>query len=282
VIDILLSEQTYFAQKEILFSGLCAWTVCPHRPIVVQNAMVLAGISQLAKLELRTRRKMPDTELLADIIARVTGPGTDFYTDFYYPVGGLQTILEVGSPKILKRTIAKSSNNLDFVISVMRVLHFHAESMQGNADYRTASVKSACEAVSRLRKRTNADRALDPVNIARLYSPISTPAALIYAANSIVIDRDHSFLSIMRSGDASFASQGHLFTEWVRRAVYVGKAVLTPTFSRVSRDAQLGFLPELPPVAIAPPLMPDEEIQQIRLCFSKKLSAAKRATILAS
>jgi hypothetical protein len=211
VIEILLrDEPSYFAHKEILFAGLSAWTVAPNLPTLGRHAMVLAGMKELARVERRSRKRLPGAELFADIVARLHDPGMDYYRDFYYPVGGLTTLINAGSPKVLARSLATASKDIQYVVAIMRVLHFHAERLQENSIYRRASLKSAGEAASAYMRKLKLKGAVDPTNTVRYYNPFSRAAALIYAAHSIAAEGEQSLLELMCKGEANFLDDGRL------------------------------------------------------------------------
>ncbi|WP_156633814.1 hypothetical protein [Methylobacterium sp. Leaf113] len=283
VIERLLEpDPTYFALKDILFAGLCVWTVCPYAVHLIEDAMVLAGISRMAELEEDRKAQLPQDALLADIVARLSGPGIDFYRDFYYPMGGLNRILHVRSPDLLQQAVSFASKNIGFEVEMVRVCHYHALYLQNTAGFRVAGVTRSGVAVSRLLKkiesrtsinpilRDNRPRkTVDPVNCRKKAAPYIRSAALIYAASSIAIGNE-SFLQMICKGNISFKEHGAVLLAWLGRAVYAANTIIEPMYYRESSADQIQFLPNIDPILIDPPEF-GEETQIVRDAFDVRL-----------
>ena len=131
VLERLLDPRpSYFAHKDILFAGLCTWTVAPKRQTLIEEAMVLAGATRLAAIEQKHQKQLPQAPMLAEIVTRVAGPGIDFYQDFYYPAGGLQRVIKARSPRLMRRSLQFASREIGFAVEMMRVCHDHAARLQ--------------------------------------------------------------------------------------------------------------------------------------------------------
>ena len=267
VIERLLDpEPPYFALKDILFAGLCAWTVCPNAPHLIEEAMVLAGVSRMADLEAEHQRRFPQDPFLADIIARIAGPGIDFYRDFYYPMGGLRRVLSARSPKLFGQALQAESKNIGFAVEMMRVCHYHALHLQDRMRFRRAAIKGAGEAVSQLLKASKEDinvlnnilrenrpqRSANQSNCARNATPFQESAAQSYATFSMRVG-NKTLLDILRCGEANLKSHGHLLPEWLCRAGYAANTIIRPMYPRDSSEKQLIFLPTLTAIIIDPP-----------------------------
>lgn len=252
VIERLLTrERTYFALKDILFAGLSAWTVSPGTLDLASDAMVLAGVSRLADLEEELQSKLPKDPILPEIIARLTGPGIDFYRDFYYPAGGSRRVLQTRSPKLLSDALVESSKEIPFAIDMMRVLHYHALNLQDRSLFRPASIESGSVAVSALRK-LEATKTLTPNNCKKKSSRFRASETLLYAAHTIKLG-DSTLLGHLQNGRATFKEHGHLLENWIARAVYIASHIVAPMYSSKSAREQTAFLPDISPTSLEAP-----------------------------
>ncbi|MCJ2127570.1 hypothetical protein [Methylobacterium sp. E-045] len=268
VLERLLDPRpSYFAHKDILFAGLCAWTVAPKHQFLIEEAMVLAGAARLAAVEKEIQGQLPEAPMLADIITRVSKPGIDFYQDFYYPVGGLQCIIKTRSPKLMQRSLQAASREIGFAVEMMRVCHYHAIHLQDRKRYRLASYASGGQALSDLLVTEKSiggvvnpllavilkkNRTVDALNCKKKSDRFKWSAAMIYAAHSIKYDGD-TLLSLICSGAANFAEDGHLLAEWVGRAAYVASKVIELMYTNPGNLVQIEYLSSNTTVDINPP-----------------------------
>ncbi len=126
VIDILLSnKQTYEPLRDVLFSGLCSWTVAPNDEDLTKNAMMLVGIKYLCHLELLGRGAFPDQPIFGDAASRISPTGRDFFRDFYHPIGGLITLLESSSQDEFSERLFSASELTMNVVGLMTTVHMH-------------------------------------------------------------------------------------------------------------------------------------------------------------
>ena len=272
VIERLLEpEPSYFALKDILFAGLCVWTVCPNSSHLIDDAMVLSGISRMAELEEHRKAQLPQDAFLADIVARLAGPGIDFYRDFYYPIGGLRRILNVQSPELLWQAVSKASDDIGFEVEIMRVCHYHALHLRDTDRYKISSNKGAGRAVSNLYQKSlkspnivneilrenRTSTTQDPLNCQKKAAPFKSSAVLIYAASSILVG-SQSFLQKMRAGNVNYREHKSLLMPWLSRAVYAAETIIEPMYPSISKASQIDFLPNIPKASIGPPEFGEE------------------------
>lgn len=290
VIERLLDPTpSYFAHKEILFAGLCAWTVGPKHTFLIEEAMVLAGASRLAVVERKHQEQLPQAPILADIVTRIGGPGIDFYQDFYYPAGGLQRIIKARSPRLMQRSLQAAAREIGFAVEMMRVCHDHALRLQDRRRYRTASFVSGGQAVSELLTlgktkggivntllgQSLPKRTVDGLNSKKKSDKFSRSAAMIYAAYSIPCEGD-TLLSLLCRGEATYKKYGHLLDEWVGRAAFVAKCVISPMYVREGMAEQTEYLSAITPIEIAPP---DYGEASLHVDQAFKIARQKSATV---
>lgn len=267
VLERLLDPRpSYFAHKDILFAGLCAWTVAPKHQLLIEEAIVLAGAARLAAVERKHQEQLLEAPMLADIVSRVAGPGFDFYQDFYYPAGGLQRIIKARSPRLMQRSLQAASREIGFAVEMMRVCHDHATRLQDRKRYLAASYLSGGQAVSELLALSKAKggvvntclgatlpkRTVDGLNSKKKSDKFLKSAAMIYAAYSVACD-GNNLLSLICKGEESYKKHGHLLNEWAGRAAYVAKNVISPMYVREGMTEQTEYLSAVIPIEITPP-----------------------------
>jgi len=267
VIERLLDPKpTYFAHKNILFAGLSAWVVAPHYPHLVKEAMILAGMSQLADLEAKKQKEFPQAPQLADVVIRIAGPGIDFYRDFYYPAGGLHRVVKARSPHLMRRSLKAASKYIGFQVEMMRICHYHAEHLQGSETFRQASLDWSSRALEDLIKvdstptivsyhsknRPDIKRTINAHNCKKKSAPYSPSATLIYAASSINLENE-TLLAALCRGAVSFRKHGHYLPMWLGRAIHADRKIITPMYPSGMNNDQTEFLPAIAEIEIPAP-----------------------------
>ena len=282
VMELLLDpEPTFFAHKDLLFSALSTWTICPSQHSLVQEAMVLTGIDQLAELEKNHRAAIPQDPLLADIISRLAGPGIDFYREFYYPIGGLSRVLKAQSLNNYRESMAHAARDIGFTLGIMKICHYHSENLSSRDHFRPASVKAASVALATILDphkggtihnhveldELHSVKPINSENCRKKHAPYSRSASLIYAAKSVWAG-DKSLLDPIIGGSASYATHGVLVDEGFGRAAFIGPKIIGPMFERESLVEQMKFLPPVPALEFAAPKF-EKCAGQIRSAFAK-------------
>ena len=259
-------EPTYTLQQDLLFSALCTWVVCPHRAGLRRHGMVLVAIEAMCWNESLGQAAFPDDKLLGDIFGRISPEYWDFYLDFYYPIGGLKALIKSTSPNAFRKSIEKRSSDVPNVIGLMSVLHYHADHLRGNGPYLKASLNKAAPATETVyssgkRSGWTAD------NIDDRWQKLKGTAALSYAASSLMIEQNRSFLDIVRSGEASYAEHGQYLVEWMARARYVVTHVLSPMTKPDAARAAESYLPDVEPSPFGARVFTSEQERRIRQGF---------------
>jgi len=273
VMAILTSEApTYAALKPILFSGLCTWVVCPRRDGLRQHGMLLTGIEHLRSAETDGRkvfagRDMPGHELLGDILGRVRVLGQDFFSDFYYPIGGLAQVLRSTTPGNFRRSLTKHARDTLTIVTLMQIFDHHTKHLGNRALYYQASQGKGFELVRDL-YRARGTQTGSSVEISKdRWKALGGNAALIYAASTIPESAGQSLLNAICAGEATYEKHGHLLRTWISRARYSAKFVLGGMFEPSLGHEQLALLPDLPSNPTPEPPFSEAERAQIEAEF---------------
>ena len=277
------TEASYPAHKPLLFNALCTWTVCTDRPSLRQHGMLLVGIEQMRFAEALGRKAFPNNDLLGDVTARLTALGRDFYSDFYYPVGGLGAILKSSTPKQFARSIVKHSKDVLTVIGMMQILHYHQLHYSDRKAFHEASMNKATEAVERVfRDIGNAEWAVNRTEVKRRWLRLCRPAALSYVAASLrPAEGERSMLDIIRAGEASFEQHGSLVPTWLARTRFVLNTVLAPLAGASSFEAAQTLV--VPPGEVEPLLAPSFGEEQSRVLdeiFKQRSTISRQVSLL--
>lgn len=240
---LVSSEPSYKLHKDLIFSALCSWVVCPHRNGLRRHGMVLVAIEAMCRNEVLGQAAFPENLLLGDLLGRLSPEYWDFYEDFYYPVGGLKTLIKSTSPETYRASIENRSSDVPFVSGLMSVLHYHADNLRGKRPYLKASLNKAApttKAVYGIGSRSG--WAAD--NLDNRWQKLKGTVALSYAALSIEIGEGRTLLDAMREGEASYADHGQHLSEWLGRARYVTAHVLAPMAKPDAARIAESYLPD--------------------------------------
>ena len=254
VMKILTSEEpTYAARKPILFSGLCTWVACPMRHSLRQHGMLLVGIEHLRAAEAEGRkvfagRDLPGHELLGDILGRVRVLGQDFFSDFYYPIGGLAQVLRSTTPGNFRRSLAKHAEAARTAVTMMEIYDYHARHLNDPKRFYQASEGKGYKLVriiyARHRKEMGFSVELSEDRWRKL--GLSQTAAMSYAASTLPAGKADNLLNAIVSGTASFEDHGHLLPAWIGRARYAAEVILRGLTKSEIGQINAGWLPDLP------------------------------------
>ena len=275
VIRTLLSEQlAYKALRPILFSGLCTWTVCPKRDSLRQHGMLLVGIEHMRAAEVKGRaafagQGITNHDLLGDIMGRLRMLGQDFYSDFYYPVGGLTQVLRSTTPGNFTRSLAKHSENRNTSIAMMQIYDMHFKYLSDKAKWYSASEAKGFELV---RKIFGEGRRQTPIGFDKLgqnWKGSIENVALLYAASTIIAEDKQSLLDIICSGQADYAKHGQFMRLWIGRARYASESFWVNTEKpEVGRD-NTELLPDIKKITTPDPQFSETERSLIEAEFDK-------------
>lgn len=263
VIELLVSDEpSYEGHKAILFSGLCTWVACPHkRDGLRMHGMLLVGIEQLRRAEALGRRAVPGgSAMIADMVGRMSTVGTDFYSDFYYPIGGIAQVVRSTTPANFRRSLERRSSDMLTVVSMMQIFDFHAKHLGDGARFYKASLGKGMKLQDVLHRAAKRPGVVHPDNADGRWKTLYPSAALSYAASTIAVDDRHSLLDAIRLGEAGYETHGHLLPQWLARARYAADTILAGLPEPRFAEANAEILPTVDPEPTPePPFTADEQ-----------------------
>jgi len=270
LIELLIAEEpSYEGHKAILFAGLCTWTACPHkRDGLRQHGMLLVGIEQLRRAEELGRQAAFDGgAMIGDMIGRLSSIGPDFYSDFYYPIGGIAQILRSTTPGNFKRSLERRSGEMPTLIAMMQIFDFHAKHLAGDERYYRASLGKGSELVEVVYRGAGKPGGVNRDNADKRWKNLYRTTALSYAASTIQLDEQRSLLDTIREGKASYEVHGRLLPHWLARARYAADAILAGLHEPRFAEANAAYLPSVVPEPTPEPPFSDEERAIITATF---------------
>jgi hypothetical protein len=275
VIKMLLSGQSaYKALRPILFSGLCTWTVCPKRDSLRQHGMLLVGIEHMTVAEVKGRAAfagegISNHDLLGDIMGRLRMLGQDFYSDFYYPVGGLTQVLRSTTPGNFKKNLAKHSENTNIAIAMMQIYDFHFKYLNDKIKWYDASESKGFELVRRIFGEGRRETPIGFDKLGHGWREHIENVAMLYAASTLKIDDKKSFLDVICSGQADYNKYGYIISSWIGRARYVAENFWVNTEKpEIGRD-NIAVLPVIETFPTPDPQFSEAERRLIEADFDR-------------
>lgn len=267
IVSLISSDDpSYKLHKDLLFSALCTWVVCPHLNGLRRHGMVLVAIEAMCRNEALGRAAFPDEHLLGDLLGRLSPDYWDFYQDFYYPIGGLKALIRSTSPNTFRKSIERKSAGLPNLIGLMSVLHFHSDHLREKGPYLKASLNRATPTTAKVYgSGKGSGWAAD--NIDDRWQKLKKTAAMAYAASSISVAPASNLLDTIRSGEASYADHGQHVTEWLRRAKYVAAHILSPMTKPDAARAAESYLPDVEALPFAARHFNSDQVDTIRNGF---------------
>ena len=192
--------------------------------------MLLTGIEYLKDAEqtgrnLSSNFEIPGGDLFGDILGRLTVLGQDFYSDFYYPVGGLGQVLRCTSRAVFSRSIAHHTRFLNTVITMMKIFDFHAKKLSEPTVYYPASASKGYKLVKIINGNMHRETGVSIEISEQRWKESSSTCALIYAAHTVKDSNNVSLLELICRGEVNFETHGPFLENWLRRARYVSDEV---------------------------------------------------------
>jgi hypothetical protein len=160
VTSILASpEPSYYAHKDILFDGLCAWVACPSKPMLIKHAMTLTAVKFLQSAE-AAGREMYGVGQLGDILIRTHQIGHEFFEQIYYPIGGVAQLAKCPSRGGFRKQLQSGASGIPHIVMLMSIFHFHLVNLQDTSEYNEVLKPPPCSMLlSRARRRSESTRA---------------------------------------------------------------------------------------------------------------------------
>ncbi len=276
VLTVLMSEKpAYKALKPILFSGFCTWVVCPKRIQLRQHGMLLVGIEHMRWAEVLGRaafagRDIPNHDLLGDIMGRLRALGQDFYSDFYYPIGGLAQVVRSTTPRNFERSLAHHSKDALAIVWIMQIYDYHAKNLGNKELYWPASGGKGYELVRVLESAQQDKLGINEKASERRWKSLKSSAALIYAASTIVADEGQSLFEAICAGEATFEEHGDHLASWIGRARYAAETILGELTTPEIGQTNAALLPDITPEPTPEPPLSTVEKERIEAAFNRE------------
>ncbi|MDX6806162.1 hypothetical protein [Terrihabitans rhizophilus] len=272
VLAALLEDKTsYFAHKDVLFAGLCAWAVCPRERRIIQQAMQMTVGRRLHAIEKDLPQEFGDTWMLADLLIRIRKIGPEFYDEMYFTVGGLSGLLAASRKSLLSKRLKAKAIGLPHLLSMMRI--FHHQIATGDKEYPSLNKGSdlvheiSCEEIEPPSGRV----------IKEFWAKHKASIAYSYAASTIFTGEQRTLLDEMLDESASLRKHASLLPEWAGKAQYAADAILgkLPESRVLRKPAPRG--PGLIPIEIPAPHFDQATADAIRSGFARKPRGKSKA-----
>lgn len=285
VANILLDNRnSYYFHKSILFDAYMAWMICPESVKLIQASIVLATLRGISRKEDKFKNLIQEIGALVDWYIRFHEIGFDFFTEIYYPIGGVRAFSRAPARFALRRRIAKNRNAVKTIVSVMEICHYVGSIIQPKNGRSPSisgamaifdSMKEGGEEFGSVRASSHAKllkgRALND----QLKSRRKT-VALLYAAESIYFDQyDASFLDLILDGNISYRDGISVFPALIGRARYICYNIIpkiAEDYQKSGRDIAgegLSVLPIVDELEVSVPELTEQERNEVHQRFSR-------------
>ena len=269
---LLDDKQYYPGFKDILFAGFCAWVGYKKR-YNIRYSMSVAALQHIYKAE-------KDSNILGNntserIIEAISLIGSDFYNDFYIPLGGLR-ILNLSLSVQTEKTEHQCFVNFLAVCNVMKVHHYHALNLNNKQAYYESSMNKSAECVQKIINHRFINKTVSSKeggghkdNIDRMWSLYSDRTSLIYAAFLLKTREEENLAYSIAYNDVSFERHRKLLKKWICTARYIND-VLFKSNRFLEKYSQEKLLYFVKPVAIINPDFTTEEEALIKEIYQSR------------
>ncbi|MET0530468.1 MAG: hypothetical protein ABW003_19385 [Microvirga sp.] len=271
VIELLVSDEpSYEGHKAILFAGLCTWVACPSkRDGLRMHGMLLVGIEQLRRAEeLGRRAALGGSAMVADMVGRMSAIGPDFYSDFYYPIGGIAQVVRSTTPGNFRRSLERRSGEMLTIVAMMQIFDFHAKHLGDGERFYSASLGKGTKLQDEVHRAAKKSGGVNPDNADKRWKTLYASAALSYAASTIPVDATRNLLDVIRLGEGSYETHSHLLPQWLARARYAADTILTGLPESRFAQANAAILPDVATEPTPEPLFTANEQATITNSFN--------------
>lgn len=257
-------NSSFKGHKYVLTAALCSWILDPgrrqtaggreeqsegHKGTTRKRAIALAVAELLSNAERRSVKNALHSRFTANRYARITSVSPAFFTELYYPIGGLRTIMRSPTRVWLRKKLSRYRQSIYLSITLAAVEHCHFQAMNAGRTLERASLsKSATLVGIVLAASRNQDAPLADKVDTYHYRYVAKSLPFLYAAQSIDLPDGRSLLDAMMDGDWKIANDDAIASRWFGRALYWVQTVIAP--QRRSADDELvakslvGVIPE--------------------------------------
>lgn len=270
VINILAQPgDSYFAHKDILYEGLCAWIADPKNPTLPQHGMVLRTAIHLDAAEKFGRDRFGGVGQIGDIYIRTNIVGAEFFEEIYYPIGGILRISRSLSRAGYRAKLTKRSKGLRHAIRVLAIYHHHVDHLSVQKIFRKPSLNIAAGLVSEidpLGDKLPGERAIKDY-----WSAYKKSVALGYAADTIEVEQGKSLLDLILASKSTWRKHCDFVPLWFGRTRYIAEHILSQCAETETATSTLQEIPEVLPIKFSSPKFTEQQTNNIELRFKKRI-----------
>lgn len=265
---LALPGDSYFAHKDVLYEGFCAWVVCPNNVTLPRHGMVLRAALHLDAAEQFGRDRFGGIGQIGDIYIRTNVVGPEFFEEIYYPIGGILRIARSLSRAGYRKKLANGSKGIRYAVRVAEIYHHHVEHLLPKKTFGKPSLNTAAGLVSELDPagdKLPGERAMKDY-----WSASKQSVALAYSAQSIIVEENLSLLDLIIQGKTTWRAHRQFVPAWFGRARYVAEHVLCRCAETETGTNALQLLPDVPAEKFNPTSFTEHQAANIARKFERK------------
>ncbi|CAA2158643.1 hypothetical protein MBRA_03906 [Methylobacterium brachiatum] len=260
--------ESYFAHKDILYEGYCAWVASPKSARLPRHGMVLRTALHLDAAEQFGRDKFGGIGQIGDIYIRTNLIGSEFFEEIYYPIGGILRIARSLSRAGYRARLREQSKGIQYGLRVLEIYHHHVEHLLDQKHFGKPSLNTAAGLVSEI--DVSGDKLPGERAIKEYWSQHRVSIAFGYAAQSIKVNEDKTLLDLILTGATSWRKHRTLFPAWMARTRFVVDHVLSQCAETDTASGTMGLLPEIEPEPFAGVQFDARQAENIARKFNRK------------
>jgi hypothetical protein len=264
---LALPGDSYFAHKDVLYEGFCAWVACPNNVTLPRHGMVLRAALHLDAAEQFGRDRFDGIGQIGDIYIRTNIVGPEFFEEIYYPIGGILRIARSLSRAGYRAKLANESKSVRHAVRVVEIYHHHVEHLLPQKTFGKPSLNTAAGLVSELDPagdKLPGERAMKDY-----WSASKQSVALAYSAQSIIVKENLSLLDLIIQGKTTWRAHRQFVPAWFGRARYVAEHVLCRCAETETGASTLRLLPDIPADKFNPPFFTEQQTSNIAKKFER-------------
>lgn len=270
---VLLSPSPFFpGYREAVTVGLLTRIFDPSNHLLTQNVMRSAVLRRLQLAEAKSYKKY-GASLSTDFQARHVLLGAQFFTELYYPLGGIEGLRKTPSSTDLKAQIKQAKQRITNVVWIAKLFHAARHAQMFKAYCQPPSLLGALDVsealLDRNTRRTLADgsRLQSRRSLETAWSSYRKSVPLVYAATHVTIGTT-TIADNYLNGNLTTRIAPEVVDEWLSKARYFRHNILAHAADRsLYRETGIHLLKgRCQP--IPDPALTDQESEAVRIRFS--------------
>ena len=274
IVTILATPgDSYFAHKDILYEGFCAWVADPSSVTLPKHAMVLRTALHLDAAEKVGRDLYGRVGRLGDVMIRTHLVDPEFFEEIYYPIGGILRIAKSLSRAGYRSRLVDCTKSTDCAVKIVEIYHYHVNNLLSQGVYGKPSLNSAApilESVYIYEPELPGERA-----VKEYWRQKKDSVVFSCAAKSIELNDGQTLLDMILSGKTTWRLHRRIFQQWMSRARYVAQEILSKCAETQTSQDALGFLPDCTIELFEPPAFDSVQSDVIVKKFAHKKANTK-------